>query len=70
MVPWGILKTRFNRFPVGRALGALTLLLAAYFVATGVVQVIGAFGARPEQGWGWLMFGGVISVLLGLLLWR
>ena len=52
------------------ALATLTLFLAAYFVASGVVQAIAAFSARPEPGWGWVMFGGVLSLLLGLMIWR
>jgi uncharacterized membrane protein HdeD (DUF308 family) len=52
------------------ALAGLTLFLAAYFVASGIVQAIGAFGARPEAGWGWLLFGGVVSVILGAMIWR
>jgi uncharacterized membrane protein HdeD (DUF308 family) len=51
-------------------LATLTLFLAGYFIASGVVQVIGAFGARPEQGWGWLLFGGIISFMLGVMIWR
>ena len=30
----------------------------------------GAFSVRPEQGWGWLLVGGVISLLLGIMIWR
>ena len=52
------------------ALATLTLFLAAYFIASGVIQIIGAFGARPEPGWGWLLFGGIVSLLLGAMLWR
>lgn len=52
------------------ALVTLTLFLAAYFVASGIVQIVGAFGARPEAGWGWLLFGGIVSVLLGLMIWQ
>ena len=52
------------------ALATLTLFLAGYFIASGVVQVIGAFGARPQQGWGWLLFGGIISFMLGVMIWR
>ena len=52
------------------ALATLTLFLAGYFVATGVVEAIGAFGARPAQGWGWLLFGGIVSLALGLMIWR
>ncbi len=51
-------------------LATLTLFLAGYFIASGVVQVIGAFGARPQQGWGWLLFGGIISFMLGVMIWR
>lgn len=54
----------------GVALASLTLVLAAYFVATGIFEVIGAFGARPMQGWGWLLFGGIVSVVLGIMIWR
>ena len=52
------------------ALGTLTLLLAGYFLASGVVEIVGAFGARPARGWGWLLFGGVVTVALGLMIWR
>ena len=52
------------------ALATLTLFLAAYFVASGIVQAVAAFGARPEPGWGWVMFGGVLSLILGLMIWR
>ena len=51
------------------ALATLTLFLAGYFVAAGVVESIGAFGARPAEGWGWLLFGGIVSFALGLMLW-
>ena len=52
------------------ALGAMTLFLAAYFVASGIVEIIGAFRARPDGGWGWILFSGIISVVLGLMIWR
>ncbi|MGD9511599.1 MAG: DUF308 domain-containing protein, partial [Geminicoccaceae bacterium] len=46
---------------------ALTLLLAAYFVATGVVKGIAAFQLRGVGGSGWTFFSAVCSVILGLL---
>jgi uncharacterized membrane protein HdeD (DUF308 family) len=54
----------------GIALATLTLFLAAYFVISGLAEVFSAFGARPAEGWGWLMFGGIVSVLLGVMVWR
>ena len=53
----------------GLALAVLTLFLAAYFIAVGVVEIIGAFGARPAPGWGWLLFGGIVSAVLGAMIW-
>lgn len=52
------------------ALGALTLFLAAYFIASGIIEAIGAFGARPAEGWGWLLFSGIVSLVLGVMIWR
>ena len=52
------------------ALATLTLFLAGYFIASGIVEAIGAFGARPTQGWGWLLFGGIVSIALGVMIWR
>ncbi|MDX1394512.1 MAG: DUF308 domain-containing protein [Gemmatimonadota bacterium] len=54
----------------GLALATLTLLLAVYFVVSGVVEVIGAFSARPASGWGLVLCGGVISFVLGIMIWR
>ena len=51
-------------------LATLTLFLAGYFMATGVVEMIGAFGARPAPGWGSLLFSGIVSLLLGVMIWR
>jgi len=50
--------------------GVLTIVLTAYFLVDGVFEISGAFKVRPESGWGWLLFGGVVSVLLGFMLWR
>ena len=52
------------------ALATLTLFLAGYFIASGVIEAIGAFGAKPASGWGWLLFGGIVSILLGVMIWR
>ncbi len=47
----------------------LLFCIAAWAVVTGVMQVVGAFVARHEiEGEWWLIAGGVLSVLFGLLL--
>jgi uncharacterized membrane protein HdeD (DUF308 family) len=50
------------------ASAVLTLLLAIALVASGLLRSWVAFNHRPEQGWGWLLVAGVISILLGLII--
>ena len=47
----------------------LTLFLAGYFIAMGIIEIIGAFGAKPAAGWGWLLFDGIVSFVLGVMIW-
>ena len=35
-----------------------------------VLYAIAAFRAKPDRGWGWLLFSGVVSLILGILIWR
>jgi uncharacterized membrane protein HdeD (DUF308 family) len=51
-------------------LAAITLILAAYFVAVGVVELIAALQIRPEPGWGLLLSNGIVTFLLGAIIWR
>jgi uncharacterized membrane protein HdeD (DUF308 family) len=46
----------------------LTILLAALFLAEGVLEVIMGFRVRPHEGWGWLVFSGLIAVAVGVLI--
>lgn len=50
------------------SLALLTIMLAGYFVASGVIEIVLAFKLRPEEGWGWGLFGGIVSILLGAFL--
>lgn len=51
------------------ALEAITLFLAAYFIVSGIIEAISALGSRPDEGWGWLLFSGIVSVVLGGMIW-
>jgi uncharacterized membrane protein HdeD (DUF308 family) len=48
----------------------LTLLLAIYFFVDGISEIIAALKIKPDQGWGWVLFNGVIALLLGIMIWR
>lgn len=51
-------------------LATMTLLLAAYFLIDGVCEIVVAFRMRPDAGWGWMLFGGIVAAVLGLMIWR
>ncbi|TIV13376.1 MAG: HdeD family acid-resistance protein, partial [Mesorhizobium sp.] len=37
-------------------------------IASGLLRSWVAFSHRPEQGWGWLLAAGIITILLGLMI--
>lgn len=47
----------------------LTIVIAAIFMVEGVLKTIYAIRMRPLPGWGWLLFDGILSAVLGLMLW-
>jgi len=46
------------------------MLIAIYFLVDGISEIIAAFKIKPDQGWGWVLFNGIIAVLLGFMIWR
>jgi uncharacterized membrane protein HdeD (DUF308 family) len=52
----------------GVAIASLVMFLAIYLVVSGIGEAIMAFSARPEDGWGWLLFSALTSILLGGLM--
>jgi uncharacterized membrane protein HdeD (DUF308 family) len=51
------------------ALASIALLLVVWFLVQGVVEITAALQARPAQGWGILLCGGILSLLLAYLIW-
>lgn len=49
-----------------QAAAALTLLIGSLFVVGGLFKIIGSIVVRFEQ-WGWVLFSGIVSLILGLL---
>jgi uncharacterized membrane protein HdeD (DUF308 family) len=48
---------------------SLTLVVAVYFGAQGIVQIITAIEHRRVlPSWGWLIFGGIVNILLAALI--
>ncbi len=51
-------------------LAALTLILAIYLFVEGVLELIFGFRLRPAAGSGWVLFDGVVTLFLAVLIWR
>ncbi|MFN4011943.1 MAG: HdeD family acid-resistance protein [Pannonibacter sp.] len=48
---------------------ALTLVVAAVFVAQGLSQIVFALRLRPHSGWIWVLIAGVVSLAAGGMIW-
>jgi len=44
------------------ATGVLTIILGIYFVADGIFEIAAGFQLKPESGWGWMLFAGIVSI--------
>lgn len=64
MVVLGVL---FAVFPVA-GIASLALLVGALLLANGVFSVMLAVRIRPKQGWGWILFDGVLSIVLAAMI--
>jgi uncharacterized membrane protein HdeD (DUF308 family) len=48
----------------------LTMVLVAFFVIEGIASIIGAIEHRRHlRSWGWVLFSGIIDLLLAYLIW-
>lgn len=46
----------------------LTIFLAAMFIVQGVLEFSMAFRVRPQEGWVWMMISGLISIIVGMMI--
>jgi uncharacterized membrane protein HdeD (DUF308 family) len=53
-----------------RGVIALTVFLAASLVVEGILQGVLAFQIRHERGWLWLLVAGILSIVVGVMIWR
>jgi uncharacterized membrane protein HdeD (DUF308 family) len=50
-------------------LSLVRLILVGYFLASGASEITMAWEVRPEEGWGWMLLGGGVSLLCAAVLW-
>lgn len=68
----GILGVLFGLFLVinpAVGIGILTVIMAIFLMVEGALGAAGALELKPQEGWGWMLFGAIISILVGLMLW-
>jgi uncharacterized membrane protein HdeD (DUF308 family) len=73
MFIWGVLMTIAGVYMMTQpaaGLASITLFLAAYFVIAGLFELIAAFQIKPADGWGLTLFNGIVTLVLGIMLWR
>jgi uncharacterized membrane protein HdeD (DUF308 family) len=59
----------FLRFDLGIGLAALTFALVFFFMIEGVMSLIAFFGGGKSGRSAWLLVNGVLTLLLGVLIW-
>jgi len=65
---YGVVGLIMMNHPLEAAIG-LTLMLAAAFMAGGVIRIVVA-ALEHFHGWGWVMLNGFINLFLGIYIWR
>jgi uncharacterized membrane protein HdeD (DUF308 family) len=49
----------------------LTMVLVAFFIIEGIASILGAIEHRQHlRSWGWVLFSGIIDLLLAYLIWQ
>lgn len=48
---------------------AFTLALAVFFIIEGVMDLVAYFQNRSMAGSGWVLFDGIVTLILGLMVW-
>ena len=52
------------------ATGVLTIMIAVYLWVDGGFEIAAALTGPKVDGRGWMLFGGLLSILLGIMIWR
>lgn len=69
----GVLMTVAGFYMINQpasGLATLTLILMAYLIASGILEIVVAFQLKPADGWGLEFANGAVTLILGILLWR
>lgn len=48
--------------------GVITLLIGVALAVEGIFRIAAGIGSRPGAGWGWIVFSGLVTLLLGAII--
>jgi len=68
----GLAYLLFGGYLIARpavGVASLTLVLASLFLVEGVLNIIAFFGVRSARGAGWFLLDGIVTLLLGLMIY-
>ena len=54
-------------FPIA-GIATLALWIGAFIFAGGIVRLLLALRVRRAKGWGWVLFDGLLSIVIGILI--
>jgi uncharacterized membrane protein HdeD (DUF308 family) len=49
-------------------IASMALLVGAFLFAGGIARTVLSFRLRPMRGWGWVLFDGLLSIVLAILI--
>ena len=52
----------------GVGIASIALLIGAFLFAHGIAAVMLAFKLKPGPGWGWVLFDGILSIVIAILI--
>jgi uncharacterized membrane protein HdeD (DUF308 family) len=52
----------------GIGIASIALLIGAFLFAHGIAAVMLALKLKPRQGWGWVLFDGILSIVIAILI--
>ncbi|MFO1310813.1 MAG: DUF308 domain-containing protein [Burkholderiales bacterium] len=55
-------------FRPGLGIASIALMIGAFLFAHGISSVMLGFKLKPQQGWGWVLFDGILSIIIALLI--
>ncbi len=49
-------------------IASVALLLGGFLIASGASEIVHAFRLKPNKGWGWVLFDGLLSIVIAFLI--